>query len=81
MPSRPNAQARGEVVSGTRRQRLVEELRGPGLEVAALRAADAGAQRPERPALAVVGADVLEPAAVEAHEVAEPALLARRTQT
>ena len=59
---------------GGRRQRLVEELRGPELQVPPPRTAHARPQRPERPAIAVVGPDLLQPGAVEAHEVAEPPL-------
>ena len=55
------------------RQRALEALRGPGLQARVVAAADAGAQRPEHAALAVGRAGVLEPVAVEGHEVAEAA--------
>ena len=58
---------------GDRRQGEVEKLRRPELEVAAARATHAGAEHPKGAAVAVVGADILEPAAIEAEEVAKPA--------
>ena len=60
---------RGEV--GHRRQRLGEELSGHDLETAIRRAAHAHAQRPQRPAVRILRALFIEPAAVEAQVVVE----------
>ena len=53
-------------------QRPLEHLGGPRLQMPMLGASRAGAERPERAALAVLRALGFEPAPVIAHEIAEP---------
>ena len=67
---RPSARARGAV---ERLERRGEEPHRPGLEARASAAADAGAERRHGPPEAVVGAVVVEPAAVEREKIAKPA--------
>src|SRR5581483_1085851 len=54
------------------RQGLAEEAGRPALTQWARAVAGADAQGPERAPMAVLGTGLFEPAAVEAHEVAEP---------
>ena len=70
---RPGA-GRGHPRDG--RQGQLEVGRGPGRQVGPPRPAHAGPQRPEGPPLAVLRADLLQPAAIEAQEVPEPAPVA-----
>ena len=60
---------RSEVRHG--RQRLREELFGHGLRTPMRRAPHRGAQRPNRPAMAIFGSLLVEPAAVDAQEIVE----------
>ena len=61
---------------GGHRQRLLEELRREHLKTALAGLRHAQPQCPQRMALAIFRADILQPAPVEAHEVAEAAELA-----
>ena len=73
MPSRPKAQARGEVVSRHGRQGQLEVARRPrtGRSGRRDRPTHVPSAQMARP-MAIVRPDLLQPAAVEAHEVAEP---------
>src|SRR5213076_3190564 len=53
----------------------LEELRGPHLQIPAARSSHTRAQGPERAPVSVLRASLLEPAAVETHEVAKAILL------
>ena len=64
---------RSELRQGRQRQR--EELSRHHLEAARGGTPHGHAQRPERPAVTVLGALLVEPVAVKAHEVVEPLLL------
>ena len=68
---RPGAGRRGFRGGG---QGLLEQPHAPELQIAPLRAADAGAERPGRAAERVVGAVLFQPVAIEAQEIAEAAV-------
>src|ERR1019366_8987768 len=58
------------------RQRLLEKLRREHLKTSLAGLRHAQAQRPQRVALTIFRADLLQPAPVEAHEIAEASALA-----
>ncbi len=72
MPSRPNAQVARRGRLQNRRQGQLEVGRGPRRQVGPRRPADARAQRPDGAPVRVLRPDLLQPAAVERQEVAEP---------